>query len=147
MQSLSNLKPNQKRKSIRRGRGNGSNKGTFSGRGCNGQNARAGGGVRLGFEGGQSGLLDRMPKLRGFRNPNRVAAQTVSLAALENAYADGETVSVPTLVEKGLMLANNAKVKVLANGSIKKKLTVAAGILISAKAKEAIEKAGGKVAA
>jgi large subunit ribosomal protein L15 len=141
---LHSLKPNVKQSRTRRGRGNGSNKGTFSGRGCNGQNARAGGGVRPGFEGGQTPLIQRMPKLRGFRNPNRVETQVVSLTKLEEHFKDGEKVTFDLLIEKDLINKNNAKIKIL-NGEITKKLEIDAGILISATAKEAIEKVGGKV--
>ncbi len=142
---LHSLKPNTKTTRIRRGRGNGSNKGTFSGRGCNGQNARAGGGVRPGFEGGQTPLIQRMPKLRGFRNPNRVEAQVINLGKLEENFKDGEKVTFNLLIEKNLIDKNNAKIKVLGEGEIKKKLKIDAGILLSKTAKEAIEKAGGKI--
>jgi len=138
---------NAKKARKRRGQGQASGNGTFGGRGCKGQNSRAGGGVRKGFEGGQSGVLARMPKLRGFNNPNRVVAQTVNLKDLEASYKDGETVSVQTLIDKGLVNKNNAKIKLLGNGDLKKKVDVAEGLLISATAKTAIEKAGGKVAA
>ena len=144
MINLSSLKPNAKKSKIRRGRGNGS-KGTFSGRGCKGQNSRAGGGVRLGFEGGQSGVLDRMPKLRGFRNPNRVETEAVNLFVLEENYKNGETVSLETLLLRGMISGRNGKVKVLAKGDITKKLTISAEIMISANAKTAIEAAGGTV--
>lgn len=144
MNLLSKLAPKiAKKAKMRKGQGNGS-KGTFSGRGCNGQNSRAGGGVRLGFEGGQSGLLMRMPKLRGFKNPNRVEAQVVNLEKLEMTFDDGAAVNILSLIDAGLVNKNNAKVKVLGNGEITKKLNVE-GILISASAKAAIEKAGGTV--
>lgn len=146
--NLNNLAPKvQKPSRKRRGQGQGTGNGTFAGRGCKGQNSRAGGGVRLGFEGGQSGLLARMPKNRGFKNPNRVEAQVVNLAQIEEAYKDGEKVNLETLISKKLMNKNNAKVKILGNGEIKKKVEVEAGILISGSAKAAVEKAGGKVAA
>lgn len=144
MTNLSSLKPNNKKSRIRRGRGNGS-KGTFSGRGCKGQNSRSGGGIRLGFEGGQSGILARMPKLRGFKNPNRVETEAFNLYVIEDAYKDGETVNLETLLAKGIISGRNAKVKILGDGEIKKKVTVSAQIMTSAGAKEAIEKAGGKV--
>jgi len=80
-----------KKAKMRKGQGNGS-KGTFAGRGVGGQNSRAGGGVRLGFEGGQSGVLARMPKKRGFNNPNRVEAQVLNLKDLQEVYKDGEKV-------------------------------------------------------
>jgi len=142
---LHSLKPNVKQSRIRRGRGNGSTKGTFSGRGCNGQNARAGGGVRPGFEGGQTPLIQRMPKLRGFRNPNRVETQVVSLAKLEENFKAGEKVTFDLLIEKKLINPNNAKIKILGDGEITKKLKIDAGILISTSAKEAVEKAGGEI--
>ncbi len=142
---LNQLRPNIKKPARkRRGQGNGTGNGTFAGRGCNGQNARAGGGVRPGFEGGQSGLLMRMPKQRGFRNPNRVVADIVQTAQLEAAYAAGEIVSVATLLEKKLISGKNAKVKILNDGEVTKSLTVE-GVLVSGAAKTAIEKAGGIV--
>lgn len=144
MTNLSSLKPNVKKSRIRRGRGNGS-KGTFAGRGCKGQNSRAGGGVRIGFEGGQSGVLDRMPKLRGFRNPNRVETETVNLHVIEHRYSDGETVSLETLLAKKILSGRNSKVKILGDGELKKKVTIAAHLLISASARAAVEHAGGKV--
>lgn len=144
MNLLSKLAPKvAKPAKTRKGQGNGS-KGTFAGRGKNGQNCRAGGGVRLGFEGGQSGLLMRMPKLRGFKNPNRVETQIVNLDKLELAFSDGSDVNVLTLIDAGLTRKNNAKVKILGEGEITKKLNVE-GVLISKTAKAAIEKAGGTV--
>ena len=74
-----NKKVNRKR----RGQGNATGNGTYGGRGMNGQNARSGGGVRPGFEGGQTPLVKRMPKMRGFRSPNKVYNQVVKLAVLE----------------------------------------------------------------
>lgn len=145
MNLLSSLAPKVAKKAkMRKGQGNGS-KGTFSGRGCNGQNSRAGGGVRANFEGGQSTLLMHKPKLRGFKNPNRVVAQTVNLDDLNETFKDGEKVCPICLAEKKLINKNNAKVKILGDGEITKKLTVE-GILVSASAKKAIEKAGGTVA-
>ena len=145
MNLLGKLSPNKAKKARKRpGRGQASGQGTFAGRGCNGQNARSGGGVRLGFEGGQSSLLARMPKLKGFTNPNRVEAQIVSLEDINAVFADGESVSLETLLEKRLIRSNNAKVKVLA-GVIEKKLTVSAELLISATAKQSVVAAGGTV--
>lgn len=144
MNLLSKLAPKFAKKArMRKGQGNGS-KGTFAGRGKNGQNCRAGGGVRQGFEGGQSGLLMRMPKLRGFNNPNRVEAQTVNLDKLDLAFVDGDTVNPATLTEKNLARTNNSKIKVLGDGELTKKLNLE-GLLVSATAKAAIEKAGGTV--
>ena len=110
----------------------------------NGQNSRAGGGVRLGFEGGQTPLIQRMPKMKGFRNPNRVENQVVSLDAIESNYKAGETVSLETLAAKGI-ISNNKPAKVLNSGELKVKVTVAADVLISAGAKALVEKAGGSV--
>jgi large subunit ribosomal protein L15 len=144
MNLLSKLAPKiAKKAKMRKGQGNGT-KGTFAGRGKNGQNCRAGGGVRPGFEGGQSGLLMRMPKLRGFKNPNRVEAQIINLDKLEIAFNDGDSVCTKCLMEKGLIRKNNAKVKILGEGEITKKLNIE-GVLISTSAKAAIEKAGGTV--
>jgi large subunit ribosomal protein L15 len=133
-----------KKAKMRKGQGNGS-KGTFAGRGGDGQNSRAGGGVRLGFEGGQSGVLDRMPKKRGFNNPNRVEAQILNIADLEENFKDGEKVNFESLIKLKLINKNNAKVKILGNGELKKKLEIGVELLISESAKKAVEKAGGKV--
>lgn len=144
---LHNLTPKIKKPSRKRkGQGNAAGQGTFGGRGKNGQNARAGGGVRLGFEGGQTPLIQRMPKAGGFRNPNRVETQAVSLANISARFEDGDKINLETLLEKNLISRNDAKVKILASGEIDKKVTVEAGILFSVTAKAAIEKAGGTVA-
>lgn len=140
---LHDLQPNvPKRARKRKGQGNGTGNGTYGGRGSNGQNQRAGGGVRPGFEGGQSSLFMRMPKNPGFVNPNRVEAQIVSLDLIEEAYEAGDTVSFETLLQKGLVRGNNPKVKILAGG-LTKALTVT--LPASAGAKATIEKAGGTV--
>ncbi|HEY5714235.1 MAG TPA: 50S ribosomal protein L15 [Candidatus Gracilibacteria bacterium] len=130
----------------RRGQGNATGNGTFGGRGSKGQNARAGGGVRPGFEGGQTPLIQRMPKNKGFRNPNRVESQEISLSDLDAAYKDGEKVSFESLFEKGLIKSGKSdKVKILGNGALKAKIEVESYILMSASARTAIEKAGGKI--
>jgi large subunit ribosomal protein L15 len=141
---LHELKSTNKKSSIRRGRGDGSKRGTFSGRGCNGQNCRAGGGVRKGFEGGQTPLIQRMPKKRGFRNPNKVEAQVINLANLEASFKDGDKVNLETLLGKKLINKNNSKVKILGQGNLTKKLEISS-VLLSKTAQEHIEKAGGKV--
>ena len=123
-------KVNRKRK----GQGNATGNGTYGGRGMNGQNARAGGGVRAGFEGGQTPLIQRMPKNPGFNNPNRVEAQVVNLDAIDEAYKAGETVDVASLLEKGLIKKNNNKVKILGNGELTKKLTAGEDLSLSASA-------------
>ena len=121
-----------------------SSKGRACGRGHDGQNSRSGGGVRLGFEGGQMPLYRRVAR-RGFSNyPFKVTYEVVSLAKLNAAYEDGETVSVETLQEKGLVKCKAVQVKILNNGELTKKLTIE-GIKGSATAAKAVENAGGLV--
>ena len=126
------------------GRGNGSTRGGTSGRGSNGQNARSGGGVRPGFEGGQMPLYRRVAR-RGFSNhPFKVEYKTVNLWELEPKYTDGETVNSETLKEKGLVKGKNKRIKILGDGELTRKLTIDVD-KISASAKEKIEKAGGNI--
>lgn len=124
------------------GRGPGSGNGKTSGRGQKGQNARSGGGVRLGFEGGQTPLTRRLPK-RGFTNFNRKEYAIVNLSTLEQ-FEDGTNVNAALLIEKGIIKKELSGLKVLGNGELTKKLTVSA-VKFSKSAQEAIEKAGGKV--
>ena len=114
----------------RRGRGDSSGSGNFSGRGCKGQNARAGGGVRLGFEGGQTPLLRRTPKLKGFKRAHRTEYIILNLHQIEERYQDGETVSPATLFEKGLIAKADLPVKVLGRGQLTKKVEFA-GVKLS----------------
>ncbi|MDC7124454.1 MAG: 50S ribosomal protein L15 [Spirochaetales bacterium] len=126
------------------GRGNGSTRGGTSGRGSNGQNARSGGGVRPGFEGGQMPLYRRVAR-RGFSNyPFKIEYKAVNLLEIEAGFADGETVSLETLKEKGIVKGKNVRVKILGNGEFTKKLTFDIE-KISAGAKDKIEKAGGNI--
>jgi large subunit ribosomal protein L15 len=140
---LHELKPaegsRQERK--RKGRGIGSGNGKTAGKGHKGQNARSGGGVRLGFEGGQTPLFRRLPK-RGFTNFNRKEYAVVNLDAL-NVFEVGTEVTPELLIETGLVKKELAGIKILAKGSLDKKLTVKAHKFSSA-AKEAIEAAGGQ---
>ncbi len=130
----------------RRGQGNATGNGTYGGRGMNGQNARSGGGVRPGFEGGQTPSIQRMPKMRGFRSPNKVYKQVIKLAVLEETFKDGAKVDFAALVEAGLVTKKGMGVKILNDGTeLSKKLTISE-VLISGTAKAAIEKAGGTVA-
>ncbi len=124
------------------GRGIGTGNGKTSGRGHKGQNSRSGGGVRPGFEGGQNPLFRRLPK-RGFTNINRKEYAIVNLDAL-NRFEEGTEVTPALLVETGVVGKEKAGIKVLANGSLDKKLTVKAH-KFSASAKEAIENAGGNI--
>jgi len=128
-------------KAWRKGRGAGSGNGKTAGRGHKGQKARSGGGVRVGFEGGQMPLARRLPK-RGFNNIFAKRLEAINVASL-NKFEDGATVNVCDLLEKGILSKCEYGVKVLGNGSLTKKLTVRA-TAFSASAKEKIEAAGGK---
>ena len=133
--------PGSNPKAFRKGRGNGSGNGKTAGRGQKGQWARSGGGVRVGFEGGQMPLARRLPK-RGFNNIFAKPLDAINVASL-NKFEDGATVNVCDLLEKGILSKCEYGVKVLGNGELTKKLTVRA-TAFSASAKEKIEKAGGK---
>lgn len=139
---LHELKPDKGSRKRRKivGRGAGSGHGKTSCRGHNGQNSRAGGGVRPGFEGGQMPLARRLPKY-GFTNIFRKVYDIVNLSDLERIGAEGE-VTVETLVAKGVVKGKH-KLKILGNGDITKALTVKAS-KFSKTAAEKIEKAGGK---
>ena len=125
----------------RKGRGTGSGNGKTAGKGHKGQNARSGGGVRPGFEGGQSPLYRKLPK-RGFHNKFGTEYAIINVSKL-NAFEDGETVNLEALINKGIIRKANDGLKVLGNGEITKKLTVEASVF-SATAMEKIEAAGGK---
>lgn len=125
----------------RKGRGPGSGNGKTAGKGHKGQNARSGGGVRLGFEGGQLPLYRKLPK-RGFHNKFAKEYAVVNVSVL-NKFEDGETVNLEALKEKGIVKKSLDGLKVLGNGELTKKLTVEAKVF-SATAKEKIEAAGGK---
>ena len=126
----------------RKGRGTSSGNGKTSGRGQKGQNSRSGGGVRLGFEGGQNPLFRRVPK-RGFNNYNfRVRYAVINVSDL-NKFEDGAVITPELLKEMGLVKQQLDGIKVLGNGTLEKKLTVKA-TMFSKSAKEKIEKIGGK---
>ena len=124
----------------RKGRGIGSGNGKTAGKGHKGQNARSGGGVALGFEGGQMPLWRRLPK-RGFNNVNRKEYATVNVGDL-NRFDEGKTVTPALLVESGLVSKELCGIKVLGGGKLTKKLNVQAS-KFSSSAKEAIEALGG----
>ena len=128
-------------KAFRKGRGEGSGNGKTAGRGQKGQWSRSGGGVRVGFEGGQMPLVRRLPK-RGFNNIFAKRLEIVNLASL-NKFEDGATVNVCDLLEKGILSKCEHGVKVLGNGTLEKKLIVRA-TAFSVSAKEKIVAAGGK---
>src|SRR5467141_1736822 len=140
---LHDLKPaaGAHRKARRIGRGTGSGRGKTSGRGQKGQNARSEG-FRVGFEGGQMPLSQRIPKLPGFKNPFKKVYSVVNISKL-GRFADRSKVDTATLVEAGLARAG-LEVKVLGTGSLDRKLTVEAHAF-SSSAREAIEARGGSV--
>ena len=125
----------------RKGRGHGSGNGKTAGKGHKGQNARSGGGVRPGFEGGQIPLYRKLPK-RGFKNYFATDYTTVNISAL-NRFEDGAVVDYESLLSAGIARKAADGLKVLGNGTVEKKLTVRAAAF-TATAKEKIEAAGGK---
>ncbi len=141
---LNELKPapGSKQSGRRLGRGIGSGLGKTSGKGHKGQNARSGGGVRPGFEGGQMPLFRRLPK-RGFKNRNSKVYSEVTLTML-NKLEDGTEVTANSLKELGIIKKVNDGIVVLGNGELSKKLTVKAE-RVTENAKAKIESAGGKV--
>ena len=126
----------------RKGRGIGTGNGKTGGRGHKGQKARSGGGVRVGFEGGQMPLARRIPK-RGFHNIFAKPLTAVNVSVLER-FEDGAVVDANVLLSEGVLSKCEYGLKILGNGEITKKLTVKASAF-SASAKEKIEAAGGKV--
>src|SRR4051812_14229252 len=133
--------PGSRRKAQRVGRGTGSGRGKTSGRGQKGQNARSQG-FRLGFEGGQMPLAQRIPKLPGFKNPFKKVYAVVNISKLSR-FEDGAKVDAAALTEAGLVHGDR-DIKILGAGRMKRKLSVEAHA-ISNSAREAIEKAGGSV--
>jgi len=127
--------------SKRKGRGHGTGNGKTSGRGHKGQKARSGGGVRIGFEGGQMPLARRVPK-RGFNNIFAEPLTAINLTAL-NAFDDGAVVGVDELLEAGIISKCRYGLKILGEGSLSKKITVKASSF-SESARQKIEAAGGK---
>ncbi len=131
------------KKSVRRiGRGHGSGWGKTAGKGHKGQKARAGHGMRPGFEGGQMPLQRRVPK-RGFNNIFAKDIVTVNVGTLDKKFNNGDTVDTQALVDAGIVKNSFDGVKILSNGTLNKSLTVKA-TAFSKSAKEKIEAAGGK---
>ena len=124
----------------RKGRGTASGNGTTAGRGMNGQKSRSGGGVRLGFEGGQMPLYRRLPK-RGFNNKWGIVYDVINVSDL-NRFEKDSVVDLEAMIEAGLLKQVKDGVKVLGRGALEKKLTVKAA-KFSESAKKAIEAAGG----
>jgi large subunit ribosomal protein L15 len=150
--NLSNLKPAQARKNRKRiGRGIGSGKGRYSGRGIKGQKSRSGSHkMRPGFEGGQNPIYMRLGKQRGGSadampvGPHRTSTAPVNVATLEERFDAGADVTPDTLVEKGVLKNTKTDVKILGNGDLSKKLSITAHA-VSATAREKIEAAGGSI--
>ena len=127
----------------RLGRGEGSGHGKTSGKGHKGQKARSGGGIRIGFEGGQMPLYRKLPR-RGFNNKNfKISYQIVNVGHLDKL--EGDTVNRETLISAGLIRDNNQGVKLLGDGEVSKAFTVDVD-KVSGSAKNKIEAAGGKLA-
>lgn len=142
---LHELQPAEGSRKVRNrvGRGTSSGNGKTAGRGQKGQKARSGGGVRLGFEGGQNPLFRRLPK-RGFNNINRKEYAIVNLDVLNERFEDGAEVTPAILVETGVIKNEKSGVKILGNGELTKKLNVKAA-KFSKSAEEAITAAGGSI--
>lgn len=141
---LHHLRPpaGARKRRIRVGRGESSRRGKTAGRGMKGEKAR--GQTKAGFEGGQTPLKLRLPKMRGFKNPFKKEFAVVNVGRLSEAFGSGDTVDVETLRSRGLVAKKRLPVKVLAGGEIDKSLTVRVDAC-SSKAREKIEAAGGSV--
>ncbi|OOB78020.1 MAG: 50S ribosomal protein L15 [Epulopiscium sp. Nele67-Bin001] len=141
--NLSQLRPveGSKRKAFRVGRGHGSGNGKFAGRGRDGQNSRAGGGTRPGFEGGQMPLYRRLPK-RGFTNRNSLEIVGINVELL-NRFEDGTAVTIDLMKDAGIIKNSRDGVKILGKGELTKKLNISANAFSSG-AIAKIEALGGK---
>ncbi len=134
--------PGSTRNRKRVGRGPGSGTGKTAGSGHNGQNARSGGKVRIGFEGGQTRLFKRLRKV-GFNNPHRIEYATVNVEAL-NRYEEGTVITPQLLLKDRLIRKLQSGVKILGNGTLEKKVTVQAH-KFTASAEEKIKAVGGNI--
>jgi large subunit ribosomal protein L15 len=134
------IKPSPRSTANAKRRGRGQSGGNYSGRGMKGQGSRSGSGVRGAFEGGQTPLVRRMPKLKGFKNSERKSFLPLNLNAISEKYADGETVDAKTLKEKGL-ITKSGKIKLLGTGELKVKVTIVVDNASASAVKKA-EKAG-----
>ncbi|MGI6105847.1 MAG: 50S ribosomal protein L15 [Raoultibacter sp.] len=133
-----------KRARKRVGRGPASGTGKTAGRGYNGQKSRAGGAKGAGFEGGQTPLARRLPKLPGFRNFNRTEYVPVNVSRLDACFEAGDVVDGESLKAKGIIKHSDSLIKVLGDGELTKALTIKVD-KVSASAREKVEAAGGKV--
>ena len=134
--------PGSRKAAWRKGRGHSSGNGKTAGRGHKGQNARSGGGVRVGFEGGQMPLARRIPK-RGFNNIFAKPLESVNVGVLNDRFPEGAEIDAQTLLDAGVLSKCQYGVKILGSGELTKRLTIRA-TAFSASAKEKIEAAGGK---
>ncbi|MCD6358870.1 MAG: 50S ribosomal protein L15 [Dehalococcoidia bacterium] len=125
------------------GRGNASGHGTYSGRGLKGQKSRSGGGVRVGFEGGQLPLIKRLPYKRGFTNIFKVEYNIINVSQL-NVFPSGAEVTAKTLLEKGLLKSLRKPIKILGKGKLDRALRIRVNKL-SVSARDKVEKAGGEI--
>lgn len=141
---LNTLKPakGSNKASKRVGRGIGSGTGKTCGRGHKGQKSRSGGGVRVGFEGGQMALHMRLPKF-GFSS--RVSRYSAEVRLSEIELSGLESITLATLIEANIVPQQTKKAKIILSGELSRKVTVGGGVLATSGAKAAIEKAGGKV--
>ena len=135
--------PGSRKGKKRVGRGDGSRKGSFSGRGCKGQKGRAGFRMKPGFEGGQLPIIKRLPSQRGFTNIFKTEYDVVNVGQL-NVFESGTVVDIITLIDAGLVKTGQNPVKILGDGEIDRPLTVKAD-KFTATAKAKIEAAGGTV--
>ncbi len=131
------------KKAKRVGRGIGNGRGRYCGKGQKGQKARSGGGVRLGFEGGQMPLYRRLPK-RGFKNIDKVEYRILNICDL-NVFSDNEEINIEKLEAKGLLSKGSNPVKLLGNGDLKVKGLKVTVNKVSNSAKEKLEKLGGNI--
>ncbi len=140
---LNNLKPPEGSKKVRKrvGRGPGSRRGTYSGRGVKGQKSRSGSSTRPGFEGGQTPLIKRIPK-RGFRRKSHIEYSIINIRDL-NRFKDKDEITIERLKEESI-IEGNKPVKILGDGKLDKKLVVHAN-KFSKNARDKIEKSGGEV--
>ena len=127
----------------RRGRGTATGQGKTGGRGMNGQKSRSGGGVRIGFEGGQMPLYRRLPK-RGFTNVFSTKYAVINIRDLEKRFENNATIDTQAIINSGLVKKVLAGIKLLGSGELSKKFNVTVAAF-SKSAKEKIEKAGGRI--
>ena len=137
------IRPAKAKKNKKRvGRGDASGSGSYSGRGMKGQNSRSGGGVRVGFEGGQLPLIRRLPSMRGFNNIFKRQYNVVNLDTLSRVYPDGGAITAEVLVDAGVLKNTNKHLKVLGRGNVTAAFNITAH-KFSIATKGKIEAAGG----